>query len=63
MRIPNDPAIVRMELSNLMSQQNSQAQFPWPEMAQVHVAAFANQVTGVGPAGYDSRSREYESIG
>lgn len=63
MRIPNDPAIVRMELSNKMSQQDSQAQFPWPVMAQAHVAPIANQVTGVGPGEYNSLGGLVDSVG
>lgn len=47
-RVPNDPAIMRMELSNKMSQQNFQPQFPMPGMGHEHVAPFANQ-GGVGP--------------
>lgn len=53
-RVPNDPAIMRMELSNKMSQQNFQPQFPMPVMGHEHVAPFSNQGSGAGPAAYNS---------
>lgn len=53
-RVPNDPAIMRMELSNKMSQQSFQPQFPtMPVMGHEHVAPFGNQGAGVG-SGYNS---------
>lgn len=56
-RVPNDPAIMQMQLSNQMGQQNFQPQFPLPVMGHVgsQLGPFgAAGNSNVGPSQYNA---------
>lgn len=54
-RVPNDPAIMQMQLSNQMGQQNFQPQFPMPVVG--HVGSQLGPFPGQGgPGPYNSLS-------